>query len=89
MPNIKSAEKRMNVAAKNRLRNRAVKSKISTYAKKFKATVAEKDVESADAQFKKVVSLLDKASQENVIHKNSARKKQAHFAKMLQSAKES
>ncbi|MDD2227049.1 MAG: 30S ribosomal protein S20 [Clostridia bacterium] len=88
MPNIKSAEKRMNVAAKSRLRNRSVKSKISTNIKKFKTAVANKDVETADAQFKEVVSLLDSASQENVIHKNNASKKQAHFAKMLQSVKE-
>lgn len=42
MPNIKSAIKRVNVNEKKRLENKVVKSKISTYTKKFKLALAEK-----------------------------------------------
>lgn len=85
MPNIKSAEKRMGTALKNRKINRSIKSKMATNIKKFKTAIANKEIETAEAQFKIVVSLLDSASQDNVIHKNNASKKQAHFAKMLES----
>lgn len=88
MSNIKSAEKRMNLSIKNRIRNRSIKSKIATSIKKFKVAIAEKDGEKANLQFKIVVGLLDSASQDNVIHKNNARKKQAHFAKLLQTVNE-
>ena len=77
MPNIKSAEKRVKIIEKKTLQNKSVKSKISTYAKKFKVAVANKDV----------VSLLDKAACDNVIHKNSADRKKAHYAKMLDDLK--
>ena len=87
MPNIKSAEKRVEIAKKNNLRNRAKKSEISTYVKKFKKAIAEKDLVSAESLLAKVSSLLDSASKDNVIHSNSASRKKAHFSKMLSDAK--
>ncbi len=87
MPNIKSAEKRVKIIEKKTLQNKSVKSKISTYAKKFKVAVANKDVAVAEVAYKDVVSLLDKAACDNVIHKNSADRKKAHYAKMLDDLK--
>ena len=87
MPNIKSAEKRVKIIEKKTLQNKSVKSKISTYAKKFKVAVANKDIAASEAAFKDVVSLLDKAACDNVIHKNSADRKKALYAKMLDDLK--
>ena len=87
MPNIKSAEKRVKIIEKKTLENKSVKSKISTYIKKFKLAVANKDIEVASVAFNDVVSLLDKAAYDNVIHKNNADRKKAHFAKMLDDLK--
>lgn len=87
MPNIKSAEKRVNIIEKKTAENKAVKSKISTYAKKFKFAVNNKEVENAEKLYSEVVSLLDKAANDNVIHKNSANRKKAHYAKMLENIK--
>ncbi len=87
MPNIKSAEKRVKIIEKKTLENKSVKSKISTYIKKFKLAVANKDIEVASVAFNDVVSLLDKAACDNVIHKNNADRKKAHFAKMLDDLK--
>ena len=50
MPNIKSAEKRVKIIEKKTAENRAVKSRISTFAKKFKLAVANKEVENAENQ---------------------------------------
>ena len=87
MPNIKSAEKRVKIIEKKTAQNRAVKSRISTYAKKYKLAVANNDVENAEKLYSEVTSLLDKAATDNVIHKNSANRKKAHYAKMLESLK--
>ena len=87
MPNIKSAEKRVEIAKKNNLRNRAKKSEISTYVKKFKKAIAEKDIANAESLYAKVASLLDVASKNNIINSNSASRKKAHFAKLLSDAK--
>lgn len=87
MPNIKSAKKRVLIIDKKTQENKAVKSKIATYAKKFRVAIANKDVATSQVAFEDVVSLLDKAAAGNVIHKNSADRRKAHYAKMLDDLK--
>lgn len=87
MPNIKSAIKRVQVNEKKNLENKMVKSQLNKTIKKFKTTLSQKDIAKAEELFKEVISLLDNAAQENIIHKNNASKKQAHFAKLLQDCK--
>ena len=87
MPNIKSAIKRVEVAKIQTSRNKAAKSRIATYIKRFKKAIAENNIAVAENEFKTVSSLLDSAARENVIHKNSASRRIAHFAKMLDNAK--
>ncbi len=87
MPNIKSAEKRVRIIDKKTAENKAVKSKIATFAKRFKLAVENKDVVASEVAYTEVVSLLDKAASSNVIHKNSADRKKAHYAKMLEDLK--
>ena len=89
MPNIKSAEKRVKIIEKKTAENKAIKSRISTFAKKFKVAVENRDVAVAEVAYKDVVSLLDKAACDNVIHQNSADRKKAHYAKMLDDLKKS
>ena len=87
MPNIKSAEKRVKIIERKTAENKSVKSKIATYIKKFKTAVANKDVAVAEVAYNDCISLLDKAVSNNVIHKNSADRKKAHFAKLLDDLK--
>ncbi len=87
MPNIKSAEKRVKIIDKKTAENKAVKSRIATYAKRFKIAVENKDIATSEVAYSEVVSLLDKAASSNVIHKNSADRKKAHFAKLLDNLK--
>lgn len=88
MANIKSAKKRVLIEKERRVVNNSVKSEIKTYIKKFKETLAN-DVDSAAEIYKQLVSKLDSAARENVIHANSAARKKAHFAKLLDDAKKS
>lgn len=87
MPNIKSAEKRVKIIEKKTAENKAIKSRISTYIKRFKLAIAKKDLAESEVAFNEVVALMDKAASDNVIHKNSANRKKAHFAKMLDNLK--
>ena len=80
---------RVLVIEKKTAENKAIKSRISTYAKKFKTAVANKDVAQSEELYKQVVSLMDSAAKDNVIHSNSADRKKARYAKMLESIKES
>lgn len=86
MANIKSAKKRVLIEKERRVQNNSVKSEIKTYIRNFK-TVLSEDVEKASEIYKTLVSKLDSAARENVIHANSANRKKAHFAKLLDNAK--
>lgn len=86
MANIKSAKKRVLIERERRVANNSVKSEIKTYIKKFKSDLGT-DVAKAEESYKLVASKLDAAARENVIHANSANRKKAHFAKLLDSAK--
>lgn len=88
MANIKSAKKRVLIERERRVQNNSVKSEIKTYEKKFKSELA---VDSAKAEqvLNALFAKLDSAARENVIHKNSANRKKAHYAKLLDNAKAS
>lgn len=88
MANIKSAKKRVLIERERRVANNSVKSEIKTYIKKFKSELTE-DVAKAEETYRVLVAKLDSASRENVIHQNSANRKKAHFAKLLDNAKKS
>lgn len=83
MPNIKSAKKRVKVAAKKNLRNRMVKSAVRTTVKKFEAAVA---ADAATANLSLTASAIDKAVAKGVMHKNAANRKKARLAKQLAKA---
>lgn len=87
MANIKSAIKRIDVNSKKKLENSSVKSRLSTYIKKFKAAIEANEIDTAQTLLNEVFSLLDSAAKENLIHKNSANSKKATFSKLLDSAK--
>lgn len=87
MPNIKSAEKRVRIIEKKTLENKAVKTKVRTFIKKFKACIENKEIENAEKAYIEVVSVMDKAVSDGVIHKNSANRKKARFAKLLDELK--
>lgn len=87
MPNIKSAIKRVQVNQKKSLENKMVKSNLNSTVKKFKTALSAKDFAKAEELFKEVVSMLNNAAKDNIIHKNNASRKQAHFSKLLHDAK--
>ncbi len=83
MPNIKSAEKRVNVTAAKKLQNQMVLSQMNTAVKKFNAAISENNLEKAKELMPIAASLIDNAATKKVIHKNAANHKKAQIAKTL------
>ncbi|MCV4677079.1 30S ribosomal protein S20, partial [Escherichia coli] len=72
MANHKSAEKRVRQNEKRRRINRANRSKVRTQIKKLRAAIAHHDKEQGTALLNPTISLIDKAVNKGIIHKNTA-----------------
>lgn len=86
MANIKSAMKRIDVAKRNTLRNKAVRSEVKTVIRKFKTTLAAGDIDGAKSLLKLADKKLKKAVKTGVMHKNKASRTISQMAKMLNKA---
>jgi small subunit ribosomal protein S20 len=92
MANNKSAEKRIEIAKRNRLQNRFYKSSVRTLIKVFlkdletyKISQDLKDKEKAREKLSSVYSLIDKGAKKSVFHKNNAARKKSQLAGYLKS----
>lgn len=72
MANIKSAKKRVKIAAIRTLRNSAQKNRMRTFIRKLEAALHSKDQKAANDVFPKVVSEIAKTAQKGIIKKNAA-----------------
>jgi small subunit ribosomal protein S20 len=81
--NIKSQIKRNRQNEKRRLRNKAVKSSLKTAVRKFNASVAGGDAQSASELMRDASRKLDQAVSKGVIHKNQAANRKSSIAKRL------
>ncbi|WP_068428772.1 30S ribosomal protein S20 [Piscicoccus intestinalis] len=81
MANIKSQIKRIKTNAKRTDRNKAVKSELRTWVRKFREAAATGDKDASEAALRQASKKLDKAVSKGVIHKNQAANKKAAMAK--------
>ena len=81
MANIKSQLKRIKTNAKRTERNKAVKSEIRTWVRKFREAAATGDKDASEAALRQASKKLDKAVSKGVIHKNQAANKKSAMAK--------
>jgi small subunit ribosomal protein S20 len=79
--NIKSQLKRIKTNAKRTDRNKAVKSELRTWVRKFREAAATGDAEAANAALRTASAKLDKAVSKGVIHANQAANKKSAMAK--------
>ena len=75
MANIKSAKKRIKVAAKKTLRNKMITSRVKTLVKKVVSAVALSDNEAAKVALAPAVAAIDKAANKGVYHRKTASRK--------------
>lgn len=88
MPNTKSAAKRIRVGERDRMYNRAWKTRTKTAMKKVVAAVEEKNFDLAVQLFNEAQSAIDKAVIKGVLHKNTAARRKARLARLIANLKE-
>lgn len=81
MANIKSSLKRVDIAKRNAARNRAVKSEIKTYIKRFENAVESANKDDARKYLTLVEKKLRKAESKNTFHKNAISRKIGQLTK--------
>ena len=84
MANTKSAYKRIEIAERNRLRNKAYKSTVKTLIKKTLVSIStlhKDNLSSVVALMALSFSKIDKAVQKGVLHSNNGNSKKASLSK--------
>ncbi|MGF7233818.1 MAG: 30S ribosomal protein S20 [Frankia sp.] len=81
MANIKSQIKRIQTNEKRRLRNKSVKSSLTTAVRRFREAADAGDSERAAIELRAASRKLDKAASAGVIHANQAANKKSAMAK--------
>ncbi|EIJ35860.1 30S ribosomal protein S20 [Thiothrix nivea] len=72
MPNIASARKRVRQAAKRRMHNKHLRSRLRTQIKSVVNAIASGDREAAINAYKAAVPVIDSTADKGIIHKNKA-----------------
>ena len=82
MPNIKSAEKRVKVAARQNSANVSKRSKLKTFLKNALSSITAGTAE-AKSDLVKAIKEIDRAVSKGVIHKNQAARRKSRLTKKL------
>ncbi|MBV9242779.1 MAG: 30S ribosomal protein S20 [Acidobacteria bacterium] len=85
MANHKSAEKRVRQNAKRNSINRSNRSELRTQIKGLRTAVAAADKNASNDMIGPTVSLIDKAVNKGVLHKNTAARYKARLTKRVNS----
>ena len=90
MANIKSALKRIQIAERNRLRNKSYKSAVKTLVKRYELALeryaSDPSDENKDAVSESMAvaySKIDKAVKRGVLHRNAGARRKSRLAKAL------
>ena len=86
MPNIKQQEKRVRVAARQRLENLRFRSAIKTMTRRLKAAVDEGAADVVETEHKALVRMIDRAAAHGAIHRNTAARKKSQAALVAKAA---
>ena len=81
MANHKSAEKRMRQNAKRKDINRNNRSKLRTSIKKLRSAVTHHDKAASAELLNPTISLIDKAVNKGIIHRNTAARHKSRLTK--------
>lgn len=84
MANIKSAKKRARQAEARRQHNASRRSMLRSYMKKVNYAIDAGNKEDAKAAFERAISVIDKASNKGLIHKNKAARHKSRLSARIQ-----
>ena len=81
MPNIKSAEKRVRVTERKRLRNKSVRTMCKTNITRAERLIFMGDLNAAQEAVAVAITSLDKAAEKGIIHANNAARRKSRLMK--------
>jgi len=81
MPNHKSAEKRVRQNVKRNAVNRSNRSKLRTQIKTLRTAIAGSDQNQSQELLNPTISVIDKAVNKGLIHKNTAARYKSRLTK--------
>jgi small subunit ribosomal protein S20 len=82
MANIPSQEKRILRAERERLENRRRTSQVKTWFRRLENAVGERDAARTDAEYRSLVSRIDKAVKSGALHPNNGARKKSRAARI-------
>ena len=80
MPNTKSAKKSMKTSEEQRLRNKAVKTRVSSMRRKLFETIDQGSKAACEPVFRSYCSVMDKAVKQGSMAKNAADRRKSRAA---------
>jgi small subunit ribosomal protein S20 len=83
MPNIKQQEKRVRLAARQRLENLHWRSTAKTLMRRLREAVDEGDANEVERRHRELVRWLDRAAAHGALHRNTAARRKAQAARIL------
>ena len=83
MANIKSAEKRIELSAKQRARNRAQRSQMRGAVREVRQAVADGDQAKAQELLASTLSLVDVTAKKKVVHPNAAARTKSRLTRAV------
>lgn len=83
MPNIKQQEKRVRVAARERLQNLRYRSTVKTLTRRLQAAVAAGDADRVATIHLELQRWIDRAASRGALHRNAAARKKAQAARLV------
>ena len=83
MANIRSAVKRIRQSAKQRDRNRMLRTRMRSAVKTLRQTVADGDAEAARELLPKTLGVVDSTARKGVIHANAAARTKSRLTKAV------
>ncbi|HEY7381927.1 MAG TPA: 30S ribosomal protein S20 [Gaiella sp.] len=83
MPNIKQQEKRVRVAARQRLENLRYRSTIKTLTRRLESAVRDGDADRIAEEHRELVRTIDRAASQGALHRNAAARKKSQAARLI------
>ena len=82
MANIRSQEKRIQRSERERLENRNRTSTVKTYFRRLEQAIESNDASAVDAEYRALISKIDKAAEHGALHRNNAARKKSRAARI-------
>lgn len=83
MPNIRQQEKRVRIAARERLQNLRYRSTVKTMTRRLRDVVQSGDADAVSAQHRELVRWIDRAAANGALHRNTAARRKAQAARIV------